>query len=63
MSGEAGVGAEHLGGVLGLEFDVVTGVEDAEDDLFDFVRESVIGGEDCVEIAGVQAGGWRSTNT
>ena len=49
---ESRVGAEHFGRVLGLELEVVVAIEDAEDDVFDFVRQSMIGGQDAVEIFG-----------
>ena len=42
------VGAEHLGRVLGLEFGIVAGVEDAADDFLDVVRQAVIGGQNAV---------------
>jgi hypothetical protein len=48
MTAETGAGAEHFGGVFGLEFREVLRVEDAGEDVFDVVRQAMIGGKDAV---------------
>ena len=50
---EAGIGAEHFGRVFGLKLDVIARVEDAQDYVFDLVRQAVIGGQHAVEIGGI----------
>ena len=53
---QTGIRAQHFGRILGLEFGIVAGVEDAQEDLLHFVGQAVIGGKDAVDIGDVAGG-------
>ena len=58
-AGKAGVGAQHLGRVFGLELGIIASVENAEDDLFHVIWQAMIVGKHSVDIGDI-ARGWMS---